>query len=104
MALTWPASHARSALYRCDWLAFRVVYCWKCWQKLEEMFSSLNGVEGDLRGLLCAVEDDAVDGVPDADLARLVCRGDVEARGRVAGAEHLAGVLGVHVGVLRCYS
>ena len=42
-----------------------------------------------------------VDGVPDADLARLVGRGDVEAGGRVARAQHLARVLRVHVRVLR---
>ena len=42
-----------------------------------------------------------VDGVPDADLAGLVGRGDVEPGRGVAGAEDLAGVLGVHVRVLR---
>ena len=35
-----------------------------------------------------------VDGVPDADLAGLVGRGDVEAGRGVAGAQNLAGVLG----------
>ena len=42
-----------------------------------------------------------VDGVPDADLARLVGGGDVEPGGGVAGAQNLAGVLGVNVRVLR---